>query len=154
MNEFTQLGYVWEFNRKTQEYRAARTDKKGSERIKGAPMLWNKVTDCFRKYGVWFSDGKDLDEYLAKKDNERIDEEVNRRLEEQGKGKDKSSGSKGKGWENSDSWWNSDDSCWYENTGYENTWWEAQEDQWQQPHWTPKGKKSGKDKKGKAKWTQ
>ena len=117
-------------------------------------MLWNKVTDCFRKYGVWFSDGKDLDEYLAKKDNERIDEEVNRRLEEQGKGKDKSSGSKGKGWENSDSWWNSDDSCWYENTGYENTWWEAQEDQWQQPHWTPKGKKSGKDKKGKAKWTQ
>ena len=80
--------------------------------------------------------------------------EVNRRLEEQGKGKDKSSGSKGKGWENSDSWWNSDDSCWYENTGYENTWWEAQEDQWQQPHWTPKGKKSGKDKKGKAKWTQ
>ena len=50
---------------------------------------------------------------------------MNRRLEEQGKGKDKSSGSKGKGWENSDSWWNDDDRWWYENTGYENNWWEA-----------------------------
>ncbi len=108
------------------------------------------MTDCYRKHGVWFSDGKDLDEYLTKKDNERIDEEVNRRLEEQqAKGKDKGPGSKGKGWENSDSWWNND-----ENTGYDNHWWEAQEEQWQPPQWTPKGKKSGKDKKGKAKWTQ
>ena len=86
VNEFTQLGYVWEFNKKTQEYRAARLDKKGSERIKGAPikgrLLWQKVTDCYRKHGVWFSEGKELDEYLTKKDNERIDEEVNRRLEE------------------------------------------------------------------------
>ena len=106
-----------------QKAKAARNRRRRNHQAaKERTPTWNKVTDCFRKYGVWFSDGKDLDEYLAKKDNERIDEEVNRRLEEQGKGKDKSSGSKGKGWENSDSWWNTDDSGGYENTGYENNW--------------------------------
>ncbi|CAE7232248.1 rpmB [Symbiodinium sp. CCMP2592] len=165
--EFTQLGYVWEFNKKTQEYCAAREGKKGSERIKGAPvkgrLLWNKVTDCFRKYGVWFVDGKKLDEYLQNKENEKIGEEVQCRLNSKGRSND-NTGSKGKGpsWDDShyEGWWyneqwNTDDSGWYENANPQNPgYWQtpeewSQQQQWEQ--WTPKGK--GKGKKSKN-WTQ
>ncbi|CAE7224518.1 GIP [Symbiodinium sp. CCMP2592] len=171
--EFTQLGYVWEFNKKTQEYRAKCEDKKGAARIKNAPvkgrMLWNKVTECYRKHNVWFTDGKELDKFLETKENEKIEEEVQRRIH--AKGKHDNQGTKGKGpsWDDgqSDGWyyneqWNNenwsttdDGSNWYENANPHNKgYWQtpeewAQQNQWDQ--WTPKGK--GKGKKSKN-WAQ
>ncbi|CAE7356333.1 GIP [Symbiodinium sp. CCMP2592] len=171
--EFTQLGYVWEFNKKTQEYRAKCEDKKGSTRIKNAPvkgrLLWNKVTECYRRHNVWFTDGKELDKFLETKENEKIEEEVQRRIGM--KGKNDNTGTKGKGpsWDDghNDGWWyndqwnnenwntNDDGSNWYENANPNNKgYWQspeewAQQNQWDQ--WTPKGK--GKGKKSKN-WVQ
>ncbi|CAE7812347.1 GIP [Symbiodinium sp. CCMP2592] len=171
--EFTQLGYVWEFNKKTQEYRAKCEDKKGAARIKNAPvkgrMLWNKVTECYRKHNVWFTDGKELDKFLETKENEKIEEEVQRRIH--AKGKHDNQGTKGKGpsWDdgqndgwyyneqwNNENWSTTDDgSNWYENANPHNKgYWQtpeewAQQNQWDQ--WTPKGK--GKGKKSKN-WAQ
>ncbi|CAE6952281.1 GIP [Symbiodinium sp. CCMP2592] len=171
--EFTQLGYVWEFNKKTQEYRAKCEDKKGSTRIKNAPvkgrLLWNKVTECYRRHNMWFTDGKELDKFLETKENEKIEEEVQRRIGM--KGKSDNTGTKGKGpsWDDghNDGWWyndqwnnenwntNDDGSNWYENGNPNNKgYWQspeewAQQNQWDQ--WTPKGK--GKGKKSKN-WVQ
>ncbi|CAE7812845.1 unnamed protein product [Symbiodinium sp. CCMP2592] len=171
--EFTQLGYVWEFNKKTQEYRAKCEDKKGAPRIKNAPvkgrLLWNKVTECYRRHNVWFTDGKELDKFLETKENEKIEEEVQRRIGM--KGKSDNTGTKGKGpsWDDgqNDGWWyndqwnnenwntNDDGSNWYENANPNNKgYWQspeewAQQNQWDQ--WTPKGK--GKGKKSKN-WVQ
>ncbi|CAE7249321.1 unnamed protein product [Symbiodinium sp. CCMP2592] len=171
--EFTQLGYVWEFNKKTQEYRVKCEDKKGSPRIKNAPvkgrLLWNKVTECYRKHNVWFVDGKELDKYLEGKENEKIEEEVQRRISM--KGKNDNTGTKGKGppWDDgqNDSWWygeqwnnenwntTDDGSGWYENANPHNKgYWQtpeewAQQNQWDQ--WTPKGKSKGKKSKN---WAQ
>ncbi|CAE7216862.1 GIP [Symbiodinium sp. CCMP2592] len=168
VTEFTQLGYVWEFNKKTQEYRAKCEDKKGAARIKNAPvkgrMLWNKVTECFRKHNVWFCDGRELDRFLESKENEKIEEEVQRRLGN--KGRQDNTGTKGKGpswddgqndgWWYNDQWnnenWNTDDgSGWYDNANPQNKgYWQtpeewAQQNQWEQ--WTPKGKSKGKKSK-------
>ncbi|CAE7532955.1 GIP [Symbiodinium sp. CCMP2592] len=171
--EFTQLGYVWEFNKKTQEYRAKCEDKKGAPRIKNAPvkgrLLWNKVTECYRKHNIWFTDGKELDKFLETKENEKIEEEVQRRIH--AKGKHDNQGTKGKGpsWDDgqNDGWWyneqwnnenwstTDDGSNWYENANPHNKgYWQtpeewAQQNQWDQ--WTPKGK--GKGKKSKN-WVQ
>ncbi|CAE7264816.1 GIP [Symbiodinium sp. CCMP2592] len=171
--EFTQLGYVWEFNKKTQEYRAKSEDKKGSTRIKNAPvkgrLLWNKVTECYRRHNVWFTDGKELDKFLETKENEKIEEEVQRRIH--AKGKYDNQGMKGKGpsWDDgqNDSWWyneqwnnenwntTDDGSNWYENANPQNKgYWQtpeewAQQNQWEQ--WTPKGKSKGKKSKN---WVQ
>ncbi|CAE6962812.1 GIP [Symbiodinium sp. CCMP2592] len=171
--EFTQLGYVWEFNKKTQEYRAKSEDKKGSTRIKNAPvkgrLLWNKVTECYRRHNVWFTDGKELDKFLETKENEKIEEEVQRRIH--AKGKYDNQGTKGKGpsWDDgqNDSWWyneqwnnenwntTDDGSNWYENANPQNKgYWQtpeewAQQNQWEQ--WTPKGKSKGKKSKN---WVQ
>ncbi|CAE7248776.1 kptA [Symbiodinium sp. CCMP2592] len=171
--EFTQLGYVWEFNKKTQEYRVKCEDKKGSQRIKNAPvkgrLLWNKVTECYRKHNVWFVDGRELDKYLEGKENEKIEEEVQRRIGM--KGKNDNTGTKGKGpsWDDgqNDSWWygeqwnnenwntTDDGSGWCENANPHNKgYWQtpeewAQQNQWDQ--WTPKGKSKGKKSKN---WTQ
>ncbi|CAE7837472.1 GIP [Symbiodinium sp. CCMP2592] len=171
--EFTQLGYVWEFNKKTQEYRAKCEDKKGAPRIKNAPvkgrLLWNKVTECYRKHNIWFTDGKELDKFLETKENEKIEEEVQRRIH--AKGKHDNQGTKGKGpsWDDghNDGWWYNDQwnnenwsttddgSNWYENANPQNKgYWQtpeewAQQNQWDQ--WTPKGK--GKGKKSKN-WVQ
>ncbi|CAE7245208.1 GIP [Symbiodinium sp. CCMP2592] len=150
--EFTQLGYVWEFNKKTQEYRAK-----------------CEVTECYRKHNIWFTDGKELDKFLETKENEKIEEEVQRRIGV--KGKNDNTGSKGKGpsWDDgqNDGWWyndqwnnenwntNDDGSNWYENANPNNKgYWQspeewAQQNQWDQ--WTPKGK--GKGKKSKN-WVQ
>ncbi|CAE7784066.1 GIP [Symbiodinium sp. CCMP2592] len=144
--EFTQLGYVWEFNKKTQEYRAKCEDKKGAPRIKNAPvkgrLLWNKVTECYRRHNVWFTDGKELDKFLETKENEKIEEEND-------------------GWWYNDQWnnenWNTTDdgSNWYENTNPQNKgYWQtpeewAQQNQWEQ--WTPKGKSKVKKSKN---WVQ
>ncbi|CAE7197782.1 GIP [Symbiodinium sp. CCMP2592] len=171
--EFTQLGYVWEFNKKTQEYRAKCEDKKGAPRIKNAPvkgrLLWNKVTECYRRHNVWFTDGKELDKFFETKENEKIEEEVQRRIGM--KGKNDNTGTKGKGpsWDDgqNDSWWyneqwnnenwntTDDGSNWYENANPHNKgYWQspeewAQQNQWDQ--WTPKGKSKGKKSKN---WTQ
>ncbi|CAE7612898.1 GIP [Symbiodinium sp. CCMP2592] len=171
--EFTQLGYVWEFNKKTQEYRAKCEDKKGAPRIKNAPvkgrLLWNKVTECYRRHNVWFTDGKELDKFLETKENEKIEEEVQRRIGM--KGKNDNTGTKGKGpsWDDgqNDGWWYNDQwnnenwnttddgSNWYENANPRNKgYWQtpeewAQQNQWDQ--WTPKGKSKGKKSKN---WTQ
>ncbi|CAE7492905.1 GIP [Symbiodinium sp. CCMP2592] len=122
--EFTQLGYVWEFNKKTQEYRAKCEDKKGSTRIKNAPvkgrLLWNKVTECYRKHNIWFTDGKELDKFLETKENEKIEEEVQRRIGM--KGKNDNTGSKEK------------DPSWGRRRVAQNQW----------DQWTPKGKGEGK----------
>ena len=51
--EFTNLGYVWMFNKGTQKYKAKRQDKKGSDLIANAPVkgreLWNKVTEVYKE---------------------------------------------------------------------------------------------------------
>ncbi|CAE7293225.1 GIP [Symbiodinium sp. CCMP2592] len=167
--EFTQLGYVWEFNKKTQEYRAKCEDKKGSTRIKNAPvkgrLLWNKVTECYRRHNMWFTDGKELDKFLETKENEKIEEEVQRRIGM--KGKSDNTGTKGKGpsWDDghNDGWWyndqwnnenwntNDDGSNWYENANPNNKgYWQSPEEWAQQNHWdqwTPKGKGKGKKSK-------
>ena len=159
VNEFVCLGWVWEFNKKTQEYRAAREDKKGSQRINNAPIkgrqLWNKVCETYRNHGVWFSDGGDMDAYLQSKDNQRIEEEVNRRLGEKGSqgnkgGKNKGGDNKGKGhqqsenWNDDGSWWWSQDDSWnYSDAGWNESNWYNDDQQWNQ-QWTPKGKSKGK----------
>ena len=159
VNEFVCLGWVWEFNKKTQEYRAAREDKKGSQRINNAPIkgrqLWNKVCETYRNHGVWFSDGGDVDSYLQSKENQRIEEEVNRRLGEKGSqgnkgGKNKGGDNKGKGhqqsenWNDDGSWWWSQDDSWNYNDGsWNESNWYNDDQQWNQ-QWTPKGKSKGK----------
>ncbi|CAE7229693.1 GIP [Symbiodinium sp. CCMP2592] len=156
--EFTQLGYVWEFNKKTQEYRAKCEDKKGAARIKNAPvkgrLLWNKVTECYRKHNVWFTDGKELDRFLETKENEKIEEEVQRRIHAKGK-HDNDSWWYNEQW-NNENWNTTDDgSNWYENANPQNKgYWQtpeewAQQNQWEQ--WTPKGKSKGKKSKN---WVQ
>ncbi|CAE7223595.1 GIP [Symbiodinium sp. CCMP2592] len=171
--EFTQLGYVWEFNKKTQEYRAKCEDKKGATRIKNAPvkgrLLWNKVTECYRRHNVWFTDGKDLDKFLETKENEKIEEEVQRRIHAKGKHDNQGTKGKGRSWDDgqNDSWWyneqwnnenwstTDDGSNWYENANPHNKgYWQtpeewAQQNQWEQ--WTPKGKSKGKKSKN---WVQ
>ena len=153
--EFTQIGYVWQINKKTQEYRAARHDKNGSPPIKGAPVEgrdeWNRVKDVYRRYNVWFTTGKEANQFLEEKDQEKINEEVQKRIGEKGywydennkgkgkKGKGQYPGKKGKGYNQyydqsydyDDSWYNCD-------AGYDQSWGKGQwqgssRDQWYNP---------------------
>ena len=165
VTEFATLGYIWEYNKRTSEYRAAREDKKGSSRINNAPIkgkqLWNRVCETYRTHNIWFSDGGDMDAFLKQKENDKIEEAVNRRMQEQGQGtkggNQKSGDSKGKGqYENysddSNWWWTQDNWDWNEYD--ENSWWN--EDQWQQQQqWTPKGKgKNSSKNKGGKQWNK
>ena len=165
VTEFATLGYIWEYNKRTSEYRAAREDKKGSSRINNAPIkgkqLWNRVCETYRTHNIWFSDGGDMDAFLKQKENDKIEEAVNRRMQEQGQGtrggNPKSGDSKGKGqYENysddSNWWWTQDNWDWNEYD--ENSWWN--EDQWQQQQqWTPKGKgKNSSKNKGGKQWNK
>ncbi|OLP88290.1 Copia protein [Symbiodinium microadriaticum] len=78
--EFTSLGYVWMFNRGTQEYKAKRTDRKGSSAtenysVKGRD-LWNRVTEVYKKYNIWLNSADEVDQYLEKKEQEKIEKAV------------------------------------------------------------------------------
>ena len=86
-----------------------------------------------------------MDAFLKQKENDKIEEAVNRRMQEQGQGtkggKQKSGDSKGKGQ--------------YENYSDDGNWW-WNEDQWQQQQqWTPKGKgKNSSKNKGGKQWNK
>ena len=55
----TECGWMWEYCKDTNEYRAVRLDKKGSAQLKGAPAKgaedWNLVTENYKNTGRWES---------------------------------------------------------------------------------------------------
>ncbi|CAE7539856.1 unnamed protein product, partial [Symbiodinium sp. CCMP2456] len=82
-----------------EKIRRQRKKIKELKKTMGGRQLWNRVTDTYKTYGVWFSDGGDMDAFLKNKDDQRMEEEVNRRLGEkggQGNKGGKSGDSKGK----------------------------------------------------------
>ncbi|CAE7226103.1 GIP [Symbiodinium sp. CCMP2592] len=157
ITEFTELGFVWHYNKKTQEYRVHRTDQKGSKPMNNTPVkgkkLWQKVCEVYRTCHVWFSDADEMEQYLKKKEDDRIRETVEQqvqerldqeRQEQQSKGKDPYAA---KGW---DSW--SWDAGWANDAWNWDSQWE--DSQWQDWQWQGKGKSKDKKGKGPPSWTQ
>ena len=132
--EFTNLGYVWHFNKKTQQYRAAREDKKGAPELKNTPVkgreTWNAVVDIYKKHSVWLNNEKEVERWQEEQDQKRVEKLVQERLQQEqsqygkkGKAK-KASPGKGWGWQQDQSWndqqWQEG---WYDQYGnYHETW--------------------------------
>ena len=134
--EFTHLGYIWHFNKKTQQYRAAREDKKGAPEFKNTPVkgreTWNAVVDIYKKHSVWLNNAKEVERWQEEQDQKRVEKLVHERLQQEqfqynqkGKGKKPTNPGKGWGWQQDQSWSNQQwqEAGWYDQYGnYHETW--------------------------------
>ena len=127
---FTDCGWIWEYCKDTNEYRAIRLDQKGSAQVKGARIKgaedWNLVTKHFKKTGRWESPT----EIRRERDEPEVQQEGKRgrRSREQ------------EDWQQ-ESWHQQQD--WYADDGWSQNYWDAD---YAYYHYAPKGKYQGKGK--------
>ena len=127
---FTDCGWIWEYCKDTNEYRAVRLDQKGSAQVKGARIKgaedWNLVTKHFKKTGRWESPT----EIRRERDEPEVQQEGKRgrRSREQ------------EDWQQ-ESWHQQQD--WYADDGWSQNYWEPD---YAYYHYAPKGKYQGKGK--------